>query len=87
MLKKSTGHYFNKSDCLDRVKIQSIDPDDFTREITDSLTGNLEEDEILFLVFENQSRWKGQIFSAFSCGKFYYLLKKRRKQSKSIKRV
>ena len=39
----------NKSDCLDRVKIQSIDPDDFTREITDSLTGNLEEDEILFL--------------------------------------
>jgi len=39
----------NKSDCLDRVKIQSIDPEDFISEITDSLTGSLQEDEILLV--------------------------------------
>ncbi|HCY77499.1 MAG TPA: hypothetical protein DHV28_16405 [Ignavibacteriales bacterium] len=56
----------NKSDCLDRVKILTIDPDDFTREIVDSLKGSFEEDQIEFLVqkiskeLENQAQFKFQ---------------------------
>jgi hypothetical protein len=39
----------NKSDCLDGIKVQNIDGEEFANDVTQSILGSLEEDEIIFL--------------------------------------